>query len=99
MHYSDTLLGLCGLAWLFWKRYAFAWVVIAAFVAYPAVYYVIEVSGRYRFPLESILFLLAANLFSGILRSSFAIVSNFIRDRRESVVTAAGLSGSNLRVG
>jgi hypothetical protein len=65
--------------------------VVAAFVAYPAVCYVIQVSGRYRFPLEPSLFLLAANMVSGILRSSFAMVSNFIRDRRESVVTAAGL--------
>jgi hypothetical protein len=90
-----TLLGLCGLALLFWKRYAFAWVVIAALVAYPAVYYVIQVSPRYRFPLEPILFLLAANLFSGILRSSFAMVSNLTRNRRESMVTAAGVSTPN----
>jgi hypothetical protein len=87
-----TLLGLCGLAFLFWKRHAFAWVATAVLVAYPAVYYVIQVSPRYRFPLEPILLLLAANLFSGILRSSLAMVSNFIRDRRESVVTAAGLT-------
>jgi hypothetical protein len=89
-----TLLGLSGLALLFWKRYAFAWVVSAALVAYPAMYYVVQVSGRYRFPLEPILFLLTANLFSGILRSRFAMVSNFIRDRRESVVTAADPSTS-----
>lgn len=74
-----TLLGLSGLALLFWQKQTFAWVVIAAFVVYPAVYYVIQVSGRYRFPLEPILFLLAANLFSSVLGSSFAMVSNFIR--------------------
>ena len=84
-------LGLCSLALLYWKRYAFAWVVIPVFVAYPAVYYVIQVSGRYRFPLESILFLLAANVVSGNLGSSYAKVSNFIRNRHESVVTAAEL--------
>jgi hypothetical protein len=59
-----TLMGLCGLARLFWRGYAFAWEVSAALVAYPAVYYVIQISPRYRFPLEPILFLLAADLVS-----------------------------------
>jgi len=60
-------LALCGLALLFWKRYAFAWVAATAAVAYPAVYYVIQSTGRYRFPLEPILFLLAASLLCGVL--------------------------------
>jgi hypothetical protein len=60
-------LALCGLALLFWKRYAFAWVAATAAVAYPAVYYVIQSTGRYRFPLEPILFLLAASLLSGYM--------------------------------
>ncbi len=57
-----TIAGLCGLALLFWSGHAFAWIASAALVAYPSVYYVIQVSPRYRFPLEPILFLLAANL-------------------------------------
>jgi len=57
-----TVMGLCGLVGLLWRGYAFAWVVSATLVAYPAVYYVIQVSPRYRFPLEPILFLLAADL-------------------------------------
>jgi hypothetical protein len=65
-----ALLGLCGLALLFWKRYAFAWVASATLIAYPAVYYVIQVSPRYRFPLEPILFLLAASLFSGYMNGT-----------------------------
>lgn len=80
-----TLLGLCGLALLLWRRHAFAWVAIAALAAYPAVYYVIQVSARYRFPLEPILFLLTAYLFLDILGSGLAMVSNFIRDRRGSI--------------
>ena len=70
-----TLLGLCGLAFLFWKGYAFAWVAIAALVAYPAVYDVIQVSPRYRLPLEPILLLRAASLFFGIFRSHARITS------------------------
>jgi hypothetical protein len=79
-----TLLGLGGLASLFWKRHAFAWVATGALVAYPAVYYVVQVSGRYRFPLEPILFLLAANLLAGTLRPALAKVSIPIGNRRES---------------
>jgi len=62
------LLVLSGLALLFWKRYAFAWVASPALIAYPAVYYLVQVSGRYRLPLEPILFLLTATLLPGILR-------------------------------
>jgi hypothetical protein len=64
-----TFVGLCGLVRLFWSRAAFAWAVSAVFIAYPAVYYVIQVSPRYRFPLEPILLLLAANLFFCTLRN------------------------------
>ncbi|MEN6606887.1 MAG: hypothetical protein ABFD60_06560 [Bryobacteraceae bacterium] len=54
-----TISGLCGLALLFYRRHAFAWVAATALFAYPAVYYIIQVSPRYRFPLEPLLFLLS----------------------------------------
>lgn len=57
-----TIAGLGGLLLLFWEQCAFAWIFGAAAAAYPAVYYVIQVSPRYRFPLECILFLLAARM-------------------------------------
>ena len=66
-----TFMGLCGLALLFWRKYPFAWAVAAVLAAYPAVYYVIQASPRYRFPVEPILFLLAANLFFSILGARF----------------------------
>jgi hypothetical protein len=57
-----TLSALGGLALLFRRRHPFAWFAAAALAAYPAVYYVIQASARYRFPIEPILFLLAAYL-------------------------------------
>ena len=64
-----TLLGLCGLVSLVWKRHQFTWVVVPVLISFLAVYYVIQASGRYRFSLEPILFLRAANLFAGMRRS------------------------------
>lgn len=87
-----TLSGWCGLALLIWKRHWFTWVVIPVFVGYPAVYYVIQVSERYRYPLEPVLFLLAASLFTWILRSSIVMDSYFMRYLNDSVVTPAGPS-------
>jgi hypothetical protein len=68
--FEEALTGaaLCGLALLFWKGHSFAWVVSAVLAAYPFVYYVIEVSPRYRYPLEPLLFLLAANLVVAAVR-------------------------------
>jgi hypothetical protein len=63
-----TIVGLCGFVRLVREKHAFAWIAGAALLAYPAVYYVIQVSPRYRFPLEPILFLLAANLLCCLLR-------------------------------
>lgn len=55
-----TILGLSGLAILFKKRCASAWVLGLPLAAYPLVYYIIQASPRYRFPVECLLYLLAA---------------------------------------
>ena len=57
-----TILGLGGLVLLFRQRARSAWLFAGIFVAYPAVYYIIQVSPRYRLPIEPFLFLLAAHL-------------------------------------
>jgi len=67
-----TLAGLGGLALLFWRGNVLALVASVALVAYSAVYYIIQVSPRYRFPLEPMLFLLSAQLLtvrSGLARA------------------------------
>ncbi|MGH9583460.1 MAG: hypothetical protein ACRD4O_11040, partial [Bryobacteraceae bacterium] len=55
-----TILGLSGLVLLFRSRAASAWIFGVLVVLYPAVYYLIQVTPRYRLPLEPFLFLLAA---------------------------------------
>jgi hypothetical protein len=59
-----TIAGLCGLVLLFRRGCAFAWIGAAVLAGYSAVYYIIQASPRYRFPLEPLLFLLAAGLVS-----------------------------------
>jgi hypothetical protein len=59
-----TLLAFGGLVRLCWKKSRIVWVLIPVLVCYPAIYYIIQASGRYRFPLEPLLFLLAASLFA-----------------------------------
>lgn len=54
-----TILGLSGLVLLFRARAAHAWILGAVVVLFPGVYYFIQVSPRYRFPLEPFLFLLS----------------------------------------
>jgi hypothetical protein len=76
-----TLSGLCGLVLLFWQKHAFAWLAGAAIVTYPAVYYVIQMSPRYRFPLEPILFLLATYPLAEPLWFGLTAVSRLIRRR------------------
>jgi hypothetical protein len=83
-----TFSGMGGLVALWWKKRWFTWVVMPVFVGYSAVYYVIEASGRYRYPLEPILFLLAASLVAGIIRHIVAAVSSFNR-RRDIAATSA----------
>ena len=61
-----TILALIGALLLYRRGNPLAWIAGAALIAYPAVYYIIQVSVRYRFPLEPIFFLLAATLLSPI---------------------------------
>jgi hypothetical protein len=85
-----TVMGLCGLALLFGRKDRCAWAVTAVLAAYPAVYYVVQASPRYRFPVEPILFLLAANLFFTILGRRFPVPnSNIIRIVARTGVTPA----------
>ncbi|MBV9499426.1 MAG: hypothetical protein JO138_08620 [Acidobacteriaceae bacterium] len=58
-----TILGLAGLVLLFQQRARSAWLFAGIFIAYPAVYYLLQASPRYRLPVEPFLFLLAANVF------------------------------------
>lgn len=55
-----TILGLTGLALLFVEGCASAWVLGLPLLAYPLAHYIIQVSPRYRFPIECLLYLLAA---------------------------------------
>lgn len=75
-----TFTGLCGLGLLFCRGNSFAWISSVAFVAFSAVYYVIQVSPRYRFPLEPILFLLAANQLVEALRLAVVKIPRLIRN-------------------
>jgi hypothetical protein len=51
-----TILGLGGLWLMIAARNPFGWVFASALIAYPLIYYVIQVSPRYRYPVESLLF-------------------------------------------
>jgi hypothetical protein len=53
-----TILAIAGLVSLFRKKHPSSWMFAAVLVFYPAVYSIIEVSPRYRLPIEPILFLL-----------------------------------------
>lgn len=56
---SLTILGLSGLVLLFRSRQTSAWIFGAVALVFPDVYYLVQVTPRYRFPLEPFLFLLA----------------------------------------
>ena len=58
-----------------------ALVASVALVAYSAVYYIIQVSPRYRFPLEPMLFLLSAQLLTVEVRFGQGPASILIRER------------------
>jgi hypothetical protein len=53
-----TILAIAGLLSLFNKNHPSAWMFLAILTFYPAVYLVIQVSPRYRLPIEPILLLL-----------------------------------------
>ena len=55
-----TITALCGLIVALWKRNTYAWILSAVLISYPSVYYLIEMSPRFRLPIESILFLFSA---------------------------------------
>jgi len=52
-----SLLGIAGLMALFWEQKSIAWYLGAAMVFYPLPFYLIQVTPRYRLPLEPLLFL------------------------------------------
>lgn len=67
----EVLLSVCGLAGLvvaFRQRLAFATVAISILIVFPAIYYVIQVSARYRYPIEPLLFLLSGYLAAHLWR-------------------------------
>jgi hypothetical protein len=56
-----TLAACGGLVLLIFSQHPFAGLIAPVLIAHPAVYYIILVSPRYRFPLEPFLFLLSAH--------------------------------------
>lgn len=61
-----TLGGLAGLIQAMRKRLPCADMFAAIFIAYPVIYYFVQSSPRYRYPVEPLLFLLAAYFASGL---------------------------------
>jgi hypothetical protein len=55
-----TILAIAGLISLFKKNHPSAWMFLAVLTFYPAVYLVVQVSPRYRLPIEPILLLLGS---------------------------------------
>jgi 4-amino-4-deoxy-L-arabinose transferase-like glycosyltransferase len=53
-------LGFCGLVLAFRRRLLIFWICLPAFTLFPAIYYIVEASPRYRFPIEPVMFLFAA---------------------------------------
>jgi len=60
-----TILGLGGVVYLLKTRHAARWLFAAVLASYPAVYYMIEASPRYRCPIEPLLFLLGCYWLAG----------------------------------
>jgi hypothetical protein len=79
-----TIVALSGLALMSRERCASAWIFAGAMAMYPAVYYVIQASPRYRLPLESVLFLLGA-------KTVIFLVTTVHRKNAESAPRNAGL--------
>lgn len=59
-----TVAGLLGLVWMFRNRRPFASFLATSVVSYSLVYAVIQVSPRYRFPIEGLLLLCACSFLS-----------------------------------
>jgi hypothetical protein len=64
-----TLMGLWGLWLAFRRRLLIFWIALPAFTILPLVYYLVESSPRYRFPVEPLIFLFAAGALSWLRRS------------------------------
>jgi hypothetical protein len=54
-----TILGIAGIFSLFKKDHPSSWMFLAVLLFYPAIYLVVQVSPRYRLPIEPILLLLS----------------------------------------
>ncbi|HTP86800.1 MAG TPA: hypothetical protein VMJ34_07630 [Bryobacteraceae bacterium] len=63
-----TAAGLGGLVLLWRRQRQSAWLLGTVLVTYPLVYYIIQASPRYRFPVECLLFVLAAASLEAIAR-------------------------------
>jgi hypothetical protein len=74
-----SVFGLAGVVLAMRDRLPFASVAISILFAYPAIYYLIEVSPRYRYPVEPLLFLLAGYLASDVWRRIVAARSSWHR--------------------
>jgi hypothetical protein len=80
-----TTLGLAGLALLFRSRARSAWMFGIFVAVYPPVYYLIQVTPRYRLPLEPFLFLLSGYC---VFRAVIAINSRWQRVPEANTVSA-----------
>jgi len=89
-----TLLAIAGLLRLFKKHHPSSWMFLAVVLFYPAVYLVIEVSPRYRCPIEPILFLLGC-LFCRDLWNAFG--ANW-PSRKIVNLDLESLSGDHIRI-
>jgi hypothetical protein len=77
-----TAAGLFGLVLLFRERCSSAWIFTVALAVYPLPYYLVQASPRYRFPLEVLLFLLAAKAVSAVRGRYAARTSSQSRSSR-----------------
>lgn len=68
-----TILAIAGLLSLLLKNHPSSWMFLAVLVSYPAVYLLIQVSPRYRLPIEPILLLLGCyfclNFWAGLAKN------------------------------
>ncbi len=61
-----SLLGFCGLVLAFHRRLLIFWICLPAFTLFPAIYYIVQASPRYRFPIEPLMFLFAAAMVDAV---------------------------------
>ena len=61
-----SVLGFCGLVLAARRRLLIFWICLPAFMLFPAIYYIVEASPRYRFPIEPIMFLFAAAIVDAL---------------------------------